>query len=1247
MRIEGLGSVQPLHPTLLSEDSLRPYLPEFQVALSDPEITNIAISGPYGSGKSTLVDSWEEMVWEDGNAYNSKKSSPWVHISLAGFADEKEDPEDRTAQGRDVESELTNQLIFKLGRGNTPKGRFAITEDGSPLGDLTKALCWLGLLTLAVLVVSGWNSDSLPWSNSLLLSILSVALLLCLVPVFYKGVRSQAIRKTLKRMKLFNAEVEVFNRDTDPAFNRYMDDVVYLLTNSKSSVFVFEDLDRFQNVSLFEKLRRVNELANDRRRRTHGRTLLGHKEPSNPVRFIYLVHDSLFSNPKDRTKFFDLVIPVIPYVDPSNSADILIQGLKKAGIEASETFLYQLSLYIDDSRILKDICNECRHYKQSLVGDDWQPKYWDDNKLVGMMAYKALFPQDFECLQVRDGFIFSIFESKNDLIAEKIQDVRSEIERLKNQAIEIERAGALAAREVELIGVMRNQQARNVLGRQLQNLWGEFASEQEFFNAIENDEPTKQKIDSTVSELKETDPNFKRRLEIAAADKSEYVGKINSNIEKLEQNIVKTAGQTLSELLKSPKISEELFATRNQNEGEKSSHIEGLKKSKYFAMLRFLLVQGYIDETYPLYTSNRYNGSLTINDERFLFGLLGSYEMDPNYKLDDPDAVLLRVDSDLLARKSARNYCLFSAILLLHSRDKASAFLRGAAAENDDKFVLGYILSEQLNINAYDALAEWYPSCVSQVISDSEIQLSERRAFCKRMLSSMASRVLLELSKDTVADFTSKDPLFLESSDVLDQETFEISLAWLGYRASEIDFARASQSLLQFVSISGMFERKAAIVRGLVANACGVTALAYVQLNNYLATSDDETVISIRRRIFGDMDEYISTLLEECSASLMDEDEAVAMALNSESLTSEEVATKYISALSNEVKKLNLIKSVRWTTIILSQGKCSNTTENICTYLNALGEDTTGSALSSYLNIKGVSVDLSPDSMNNNGVDPNDFIRAYAPMMSGLDDGLLRAIAEKCKGASTDIDFTGIEPGRIKILIEAGYIRVNKRNLDELRRIDQHLAESLAMTDVDAYADLVLDHEGKSAVCEFANDEVIALLGTIKSRSTALVDLIGGLTQKIALSDSYPDKINAELIEKKKFNGDIEDLLMVYARAGKELRRVIARYVGELDVARAESVFAHLSSFGDSAIAKSFLTEYLSCSNSLPERSVLAKYAKVAGLEAYASLIDASKRSVSVELSKEDDALADVLYSLGLTGKSLEANGKRRIYSKH
>ena len=91
------------------------------------------------------------------------------------------------------------------------------------------------------------------------------------------------------------------------------------------------------------------------------------KESKKVLRFFYLLRDDIFVS-KDRTKFFDYIIPVVPVVDSSNSYDQFISHLKRGGIfeKFNESFLQGLSLYIDDMRLLKNIYNEFVVYYNRL-----------------------------------------------------------------------------------------------------------------------------------------------------------------------------------------------------------------------------------------------------------------------------------------------------------------------------------------------------------------------------------------------------------------------------------------------------------------------------------------------------------------------------------------------------------------------------------------------------------------------------------------------------------------------------------------------------------------------------------------------------------------------------------------------------------------------------------------------------------------------------------------------------------------
>lgn len=119
---------------------------------------------------------------------------------------------------------------------------------------------------------------------------------------------------------------------------------------------------------IFERLREVNNLVNvhkynkfkNKKRHKLINKIFRRKEKQyKPLRFFYLLRDDVFVT-KDRTKFFDYIIPIVPVLDGTNSYDQFIRHLKQGNIleKFDSTFLQRLALYIDDMRVLKNVYNE-------------------------------------------------------------------------------------------------------------------------------------------------------------------------------------------------------------------------------------------------------------------------------------------------------------------------------------------------------------------------------------------------------------------------------------------------------------------------------------------------------------------------------------------------------------------------------------------------------------------------------------------------------------------------------------------------------------------------------------------------------------------------------------------------------------------------------------------------------------------------------------------------------------------------
>ncbi|ORF47332.1 hypothetical protein B5802_13915, partial [Gilliamella apicola] len=151
------------------------------------------------------------------------------------------------------------------------------------------------------------------------------------------------------------------------------------------------------------------------------------KHLSRSIKFIYLIKDEIFES-KERTKFFDYILPIVPVMDNSNSLGKMEELFKRQKIHSdfTSTFLDTLSDYLDDIRLIKNICNEYVIYKNKL---NQNASWFKKEKLLAIIVYKNIFPTDYSLtrLGLGQGVVHRIIES---LKQEKNTDNETKIEQL-------------------------------------------------------------------------------------------------------------------------------------------------------------------------------------------------------------------------------------------------------------------------------------------------------------------------------------------------------------------------------------------------------------------------------------------------------------------------------------------------------------------------------------------------------------------------------------------------------------------------------------------------------------------------------------------------------------------------------------------------------------------------------------------------------------------------------------------------
>lgn len=400
----------------IESDNYDKYKDAFNFALNDSDekskkITNIAVTGPYASGKSSVIE----------NVKNKFGSDNFITLSLTNFNSGDMENDNKIQENsitnkkieEDLEAQLINQLIHKIKPRRIKESRFAGNLKINTESFWYKFFIFDKALALSIFLICGaillLNDNIL---NKFFLSKLIDVKQLCIdtiiimsmiyVPYLsYKFISKFKQKKILRKINIYGNEIELFNNEDNSIFDKYTDEILYLFKNAGVKYFIFEDMDRYEDVTIFKKLREINILLNEKLKREQKKT----------IKFIYLICDNMFTA-EERTKFFDFIIPVVPYIHKGNAYDFMANLFAdEIKDERNKKFLIKVSLFIDNSRLIKNIANEYYIYNKFIKLNDREP-HTKFIKLLSLIIYKNLFPKDFNQLYFNKGYLAELFNKE-------------------------------------------------------------------------------------------------------------------------------------------------------------------------------------------------------------------------------------------------------------------------------------------------------------------------------------------------------------------------------------------------------------------------------------------------------------------------------------------------------------------------------------------------------------------------------------------------------------------------------------------------------------------------------------------------------------------------------------------------------------------------------------------------------------------------------------------------------------------
>jgi hypothetical protein len=609
-------------------------------ALANQRVFNIALTGPYGSGKSSIIKSFLKKYRTDS-----------LQISLAAFLPESGPKNfdiepgsvestpvrtEPTKQERDratkqeIERSILQQMLYGADANKLPFSRFKrIQIPGRWASIFISTFIALGLFSWWHLfqkrdvIANGDYFAPFGFSNWLNLTCFALGAVLFFLVVHRFYLASFGV--SLKSLSLKDIQITPAAIDQESILNRHLDEIIYFFQATKYDLVIFEDLDRFNDPEIFVTLREINKIVNE------------NSGVKRTVRFLYALRDDMFVN-TDRTKFFEFIIPVIPIINSSNSIDMVIREGSRLSLDErlDRQFLREVSRYLTDLRLIKNIFNEYAIYAANLKTDD--ANVWNANKLLAVLIYKNIFPSDFEKLHRNEGSLAQILTRHDVYIAHIEGEYTAEILRLEREIELAEKQLPTDLQELRNIYAMALIQKLPdftiqvsvdsssfvpIGGLSKSEQFDQFAASAQIF-CITQGQRHRIDISNFQEEVNSTQTYLERKeaIELKAGNRRNSVSKL---ISELRAKVSAVRVTKFNELIR-------------QNSSDIEELFQAFKDNQDLA--RYLVFEGYLDDTYYQYTSLFHSGRLSPSDNKFLMQIRGYTNPDPDFQIDNPKEVI-------------------------------------------------------------------------------------------------------------------------------------------------------------------------------------------------------------------------------------------------------------------------------------------------------------------------------------------------------------------------------------------------------------------------------------------------------------------------------------------------------------------------------------------------------------------------------------------------------------------------------
>lgn len=711
------------------------YVEAINAALENPNIHNIALSGNYGVGKSSILRRVTEL-----------HKNQVVELSLSTLAPIEEFrldesvPKQATTPTNRIQQEIVKQLLYREEPNNTPGSRFRRIERFYWKRELAFSILVSLMITL-IFLITGWTErfaialtpliDVGRWIH-LIVPILGIGVTVAARNLFHGRIH-------IRQFSAGSATVTLDDKSVS-YFDQYLDEIFYFFEVSKRDIVIFEDIDRFNDSRIFETLRSLNTLLN------------ASPQFDKSIRFIYALKDSIFDRINleqegrrfeqgllaiedpaqtetlraNRTKFFDLVIPVVPFITHRSARNLTVQLMQEIEHKVDSSLTDLAVRYVPDMRLLKNVRNEFIVFRDRIFSGDGAKLNLSETDLFAMMLYKSTHLTDFEAIRIGTSNLDFLYKTSRKLVTDNIillerevRTIQQRLTRLDGVTTQSQRLGEQLITLVECTARATNYNVQH----------GQYS----FADSIKTEEDLRNTKFWTEFIQASGEPKLlwsssyqnRQRLSFTRQDLAKVLGdhlepedwneanrkELRATLKKHRENLRFLRSADMSDLIKQTKF-------QVKYKGSILS-LEDVTRDLLTTGLAYQLIRaGYINRNFTLYTSTFHGDRVSTAATNFIIHNVERDIMDEHFELDgnDVEAVIRERGKSALGEPALYNIAILDHLLSNEVRTtEADIMIRSLAelGDNQKRFMQAYLS----NGNECDKFVRQFTAASSQVLT--------------------------------------------------------------------------------------------------------------------------------------------------------------------------------------------------------------------------------------------------------------------------------------------------------------------------------------------------------------------------------------------------------------------------------------------------------------------------------------------------------------------------------------------------